>query len=88
MTAALSLGLVSELQVVVPEIDPLVLESIFPKPGRNDPCWCGSGQKYKRCCLSADEEVWRGVQKFVKEADAMSERICAMPSSKWPGYDP
>jgi len=20
-------------------------------PGRNDPCWCGSGQKYKRCCL-------------------------------------
>ncbi len=21
------------------------------KPGRNDPCPCGSGQKYKRCCL-------------------------------------
>lgn len=19
-------------------------------PGRNDPCWCGSGAKYKRCC--------------------------------------
>ncbi len=19
------------------------------KPGRNDPCWCGSGQKYKKC---------------------------------------
>ena len=19
-------------------------------PGRNDPCWCGSGDKYKRCC--------------------------------------
>ena len=19
-------------------------------PGRNEPCWCGSGQKYKRCC--------------------------------------
>ena len=19
-------------------------------PGRNDPCWCRSGQKYKRCC--------------------------------------
>jgi len=19
-------------------------------PGRNDPCWCGSGVKYKRCC--------------------------------------
>ena len=20
------------------------------KPGRNDPCWCGSGKKYKKCC--------------------------------------
>jgi SEC-C motif len=23
--------------------------------GRNDPCPCGSGKKYKRCCLQADE---------------------------------
>ncbi len=22
----------------------------LPKPGRNDPCFCGSGQKFKRCC--------------------------------------
>ena len=22
------------------------------KPGRNDPCPCGSGRKYKKCCLS------------------------------------
>ncbi|MDO8392470.1 MAG: SEC-C domain-containing protein [Actinomycetota bacterium] len=22
-----------------------------PPPGRNDPCWCGSGQKFKRCRL-------------------------------------
>lgn len=21
------------------------------KPGRNDPCWCGSGKKYKKCHL-------------------------------------
>jgi hypothetical protein len=26
-----------------------------PKPGRNDPCWCGSGKKYKKCHLDADE---------------------------------
>ncbi|MGH8271880.1 MAG: SEC-C metal-binding domain-containing protein [Gammaproteobacteria bacterium] len=25
------------------------------KPGRNDPCPCGSGQKYKRCCLEKDQ---------------------------------
>lgn len=24
------------------------------KPGRNDPCWCGSGKKYKRCHLDND----------------------------------
>ena len=25
------------------------------KIGRNDPCPCGSGHKYKRCCLSRDD---------------------------------
>jgi tetratricopeptide (TPR) repeat protein len=24
------------------------------KTGRNDPCHCGSGKKYKRCCLEKD----------------------------------
>ena len=27
----------------------------MPKTGRNDPCPCGSGQKYKRCCLDKDQ---------------------------------
>ena len=26
-----------------------------PKIGRNDPCPCGSGKKYKKCCLGKDE---------------------------------
>ena len=37
-----------------------------PRPGRNDPCPCGSGKKYKKCCqdkdaaVTADPEVaWR-----------------------------
>jgi tetratricopeptide (TPR) repeat protein len=25
------------------------------KIGRNDPCPCGSGKKYKKCCLARDE---------------------------------
>jgi hypothetical protein len=25
------------------------------KLGRNDPCWCGSGKKYKKCHLQSDE---------------------------------
>lgn len=27
--------------------------------GRNDLCWCGSGSKYKRCHLNADEAEQR-----------------------------
>ncbi|MDZ5634978.1 UPF0149 family protein [Janthinobacterium sp. GMG1] len=26
----------------------------LPKTGRNDPCHCGSGKKYKKCCADAD----------------------------------
>ncbi|GAI23128.1 unnamed protein product, partial [marine sediment metagenome] len=25
-------------------------DAIFKKVGRNDPCPCGSGKKYKKCC--------------------------------------
>jgi len=34
----------------VPENAPAVART-GPKIGRNDPCPCGSGKKYKRCCL-------------------------------------
>ncbi len=27
------------------------------KPGRNDPCPCGSGKKYKHCCGGIDAKV-------------------------------
>lgn len=30
---------------------PVVRET--PKPGRNDPCACGSGKKFKKCCAAA-----------------------------------
>ncbi len=44
-------------------------------PGRNDPCLCGSGKKYKHCCLraaanSADSPVeisWRRVRRALDE---------------------
>jgi hypothetical protein len=28
-----------------------------PRPGRNEPCHCGSGRKYKQCCLDKDEKA-------------------------------
>ena len=35
----------------MPEIKTFVRET--PKTGRNDPCHCGSGKKYKKCCARA-----------------------------------
>lgn len=31
---------------------PAPARSTTPKVGRNDPCPCGSGKKYKHCCLA------------------------------------
>lgn len=37
-------------------------ENLFAgKVGRNDPCPCGSGKKYKKCCLSKLEEARRSI---------------------------
>lgn len=35
----------------------------MPKLGRNKPCWCGSGKKYKQCHLNRDEVARRGSKK-------------------------
>jgi TolA-binding protein len=42
------------------------------KIGRNDPCHCGSGQKYKRCCLEKDQRAESAVL-----AQAAAERLAA-----------
>jgi hypothetical protein len=35
--------------------DPYIREE--PKVGRNNPCPCGSGKKYKKCCINIKEEA-------------------------------
>lgn len=46
------------------------------KPGRNDPCPCGSGRKYKHCCLSKaetlapEEMTWRRVRRATEKLGA------------------
>ena len=30
---------------------PTTVRRSTPKVGRNDPCPCGSGKKYKKCCM-------------------------------------
>jgi len=47
-------------------------------PGRNDPCPCGSGKKYKRCCGSARRPPDAGVEgdhhRLVEEVTGWAER--------------
>lgn len=38
----------TQVQEELPE--PETVRRIAPKIGRNDPCPCGSGRKYKKCC--------------------------------------
>jgi len=40
-------------------------------PGRNEPCHCGSGKKYKHCCLAKDETAER--EKLAAEVSQPSE---------------
>jgi hypothetical protein len=35
-------------------VDDEPFERAAPKLGRNEPCWCGSGKKYKKCHLDSD----------------------------------
>ncbi len=34
-----------------------------PRPGRNEPCWCGSTKKYKKCHLEADDQAREAVSR-------------------------
>lgn len=48
------------------------------RPGRNEPCSCGSGRKYKRCCLEKDDGVASAARAAAAvEAAAQSEVVPA-----------
>ena len=48
------------------------------KPGRNDPCHCGSGKKYKKCCQPKEEAAERETitkDQARREAQAAAHRL-------------
>jgi hypothetical protein len=48
------------------------------RPGRNEPCPCGSGRKYKQCCLEKDEAAERqALAKAAAEAPEPSSETSA-----------
>lgn len=46
----------------MPSLPPSVRDLADTPPGRNDPCYCGSGRKYKRCHLDLDRDAARALQ--------------------------
>jgi len=43
------------------------------KAGRNAPCPCGSGEKYKRCCLREDQKEQAQTRLQLKDRRAAAE---------------
>lgn len=62
------------------------------KVGRNDPCHCGSGKKYKKCCLAKDAgQTWfeaapgaqPGAEGAAKEPDWIEEAPASQEPEAW-----
>jgi len=45
----------------------------MPKVGRNDPCSCGSGKKYKKCCLPQASKKKTSEYVYATTRDVVSE---------------
>jgi hypothetical protein len=59
------------------------------RPGRNDPCHCGSGRKYKQCCLAKDEaEAAAARAKAAEQAAAAGSAQTAEPAKPAPERPP
>ncbi|MCA9970280.1 MAG: SEC-C domain-containing protein [Anaerolineales bacterium] len=65
------------------------------KPGRNDPCYCGSGEKYKKCHMKIDQEKeqerrsWLQAAQYVRRdllAFARDERFAEAFAAALPFY--
>lgn len=48
---------------------------LHPKVGRNQPCPCGSGKKYKRCCLDRQRSERTSVPRSPEEEPALIPRM-------------
>ena len=53
-------------------------------PGVNDPCWCGSGIKYKKCHRLRDAPVKAGVVGPMREVPPEIERPPYIATEGWP----
>jgi len=52
-------------------------------PNRNDPCPCGSGKKYKKCCLAGVEPRFREVRQLSQATDALMSDVLSFAAERW-----
>ncbi len=51
-----------------------------PRVGRNEPCWCGSGEKFKKCHLNRAAMPKRTLQEIIETAQtAYAKKYCLHP---------
>ncbi|MGC9308802.1 MAG: SEC-C metal-binding domain-containing protein [Thermoplasmatota archaeon] len=53
------------------------------KVGRNDPCPCGSGKKYKKCCLQREREMERNEREHIDNLPLHTTSITRQPGSRF-----
>jgi uncharacterized protein YchJ len=54
------------------------------RPGRNEICRCGSGRKYKHCCLQKDETEEAAARAKAAATAPASDTQAAAPTTKRP----
>ena len=52
------------------------------RPGRNEPCHCGSGRKYKHCCLDKDDKKASAARAKAAAKAAGASAEAATPAPK------
>lgn len=52
MMAAMAIRSMNRDMVRTPLAEPVLPKQATTRTGRNQPCTCGSGKKYKKCCIS------------------------------------
>ena len=58
------------------------MTSTTVKPGRNEPCSCGSGKKYKQCCLAKDEAAAAEARAAARAAEAAEAAAAAAQAAE------
>jgi hypothetical protein len=66
----------------------LVDQLVMHRVGRNEPCPCGSGKKYKKCCLPQHEEARKAVPpERLKEMEKLAKAREQLSKDIAKGYD-